>query len=421
MQSAANAQPCSHRRLWAIRLQRMLGAHVSTQALIPAMFLVSLLTGCAGSPVPKNLEVIRHTVFIICENHTFDNYFGAFPGAEGATSGLLSSGQSIPLSRMPDEDYAGSLCNGWDCALLAMDRGKMDQFDLIGSDWSAFTQATEDEIPNLWAYARYFTLADHYFTSVHGPTLPNHLFSIAAQSGGAIDNAGNPGPGAACDGNSYGTVTVIDANGNRSQQPPCFDFPTLPDSLTKAGISWKYYAEGGGSLALISHIYNSSSWQLDIASSDKFLTDARAGHLPEMSWLLPPGPDSEHPPASMCAGENWTVNVLNAVMQGPDWNSTAVFVTWDDFGGFYDHVPPPQVDQFGLGPRVPLLIISPYAKPGYVSHTVYDHTSVLRFVEKRYGLPALTTRDALADAMLDSFDFTQPPRLPLLLSTRACP
>jgi phospholipase C len=123
----------------------------------------------------------------------------------------------------------------------------------------------------------------------------------------------------------------------------------------------------------------------------------------------------------MCEGENWTVSVLNAVMQGPEWNSTVVFMTWDDFGGFYDHVAPPQVDQFGLGPRVPLLIISPYAKPGYVSHTVYDHTSILKFVETRYGIPALTSRDAWANAMLDSFDFGRPPRPPLLLSTRTCP
>jgi len=422
VQSAASTQAGSDRKLCAIRLRRTLATRTSTRALIPLMML--LVTGCAGSDaslVPKNFDVIQHSVFVICENHTFDNYFGAFPGAEGATSGLLSSGQRIPLSTMPDEYYVGNLCNSWDCALLAMDHGKMDQFDLISSDWNAFTKATEDEIPNLWAYARHFTVADHYFTSVHGPSLPNHLFAVAAQSGGAIDDGGNPGPGAACDGNSYGTVTVIDANGNRSQQPPCFDFPTLPDSLTKAGISWKYYAEGGGFLSLISHIYNSSSWQLDIASSDNFLADARAGHLPAMSWLLPPGPDSDHPPASICEGENWMVNVLNAVMQGPDWNSTVVFVAWDDFGGFYDHVPPPQVDQFGLGPRVPLLIISPYAKPGYVSHTVYDHTSILKFVEKRYSLSALTPRDASADAMLDSFDFTRPPQLPQLVSTRTCP
>jgi phospholipase C len=297
----------------------------------------------------------------------------------------------------------------------------MDKFDLISGGWSAYAQATEEDIPNYWAYARRFTLADHYFTSVHGPSLPNHLFAIGAQSGGAIDNATSSAPGLACDDNSSGTVTVIDENGNRSQQLSCFDFPILPDSLTKAGISWKYYGEGGGVLTVIRHIYESSSWQLNSAAPDQFLTDARTGRLPEVSWLIPPGPVDEHPPASMCEGENWTVSVLNAVMQGPDWNSTVVFMTWDDFGGFYDHMPPPQVDQFGLGPRVPLLIISPYAKPGYVSHTVYDHTSVLKFVETRYGLPALTSRDAWANPMLDIFDFSQPPRPPLLLSPRTCP
>jgi phospholipase C len=109
------------------------------------------------------------------------------------------------------------------------------------------------------------------------------------------------------------------------------------------------------------------------------------------------------------------------VMQGPDWDSTAVFVTWDDFGGFYDHVAPPQVDQFGLGPRVPLLVISPYAKTGYVSHYVYDHTSVLKFIETRYNLPPLTSRDAAADGLRDSFDFTQPPQPPLLLRPCTCP
>jgi phospholipase C len=305
----------------------------------------------------------------------------------------------------------------------------MDKFDVMnGATWGAYVQAREKDIPNYWAYARRFALADNYFTSVHGPSLPNHLFAIAAQSGGAIDNAGgaidnegNPGQGTDCGGSSWGTVTVIDEYGNRSQQPPCFDFPTLPDSLTKAGISWKYYAEGGGFLSTIGHIYKSPSWPVSIAAPEQFLTDARTGHLPAMSWLLPPRPDSEHPPNSMCEGENWTVTVLNAVMQGPDWNSTAVFIAWDDFGGLYDHVPPPQVDEFGLGPRVPLLIISPYAKPGYVSHTVYDHTSILKFVETRYGLPALTSRDAWANAMLDSFDFDQPPRPPVLLGTRTCP
>jgi phospholipase C len=361
-------------------------------------------------------------VFIINENHTFDNYFGAFAGADGATTGLLSSGQRIPLSPMSDRYPGANLCNGWDCSLQAIDTGKMDKFDVIsGGAWSAYAQATEQEIPNYWAYARRFALADHYFTSVHGPSLPNHLFTIAAQSGGAIDNGGNPGPGTGCDGTSWGTITVIDKDGNRFQHSPCFDFKTMPDALEAAGVSWKYYGDGGGPLYVIGHMRNSALWKEDVVTSTQFLADAKSGHLPAVSWLLPPGEYSEHPPDSMCEGENWTVSVLNAVMQSPDWNSTVVFLTWDDFGGFYDHVAPPQVDQFGLGPRVPLLIISPYAKGGYVSHTVYDHTSVLKFIETRYGLPALTSRDAAASNMLDSFNFSQAPQAPLLLQSRTCP
>jgi phospholipase C len=378
-------------------------------------------SGSASAPLP-GLNAIQHTVFIICENHTFDNYFGAFPGADGVTSGTTSTGQSIPLSTMPDTYPDSVLCNSWDCALLAMDNGKMDKFDLIGGTaWSGYTQASEQEVSNYWAYARQFVLADHYFTSVHGPSVPNHLFVIAAQSGGVIDDGGNPGPGLACDGNSYGTDTVIDANGVRSQHAPCYDFPTLPDSLTNASISWKYYAYGGGYLFLINHLYNGPALRDNVAPPEQFLTDAQTGNLPAVSWLLPPQADGEHPPASMCQGENWAVSVLNALMQGPEWNSTAVFITWDDFGGFYDHVAPPQIDQFGLGPRVPLLIISPYAKSGYVSHDAYDHTSILKFVETRYHLRPLTSRDAQADAMLDSFDFSQPPQPPFLLTPRSCP
>jgi phospholipase C len=392
------------------------------QILLVLVCLASL-AACAGTtPVPGKLTSIQHTVFIICENHTFDNYFGTFPGVDGATSGLLSNGQRIPLSPMPDAYEGATLCNSWDCALQAMDAGKMDRFDVIsGGNWSAYTQAQEQQIPNYWTYARHFALADHYFTSVHGPSLPNHLFAIGAQSGGAIDNGANPGTLPDCAPNSDSVVTVIDKYGNRSQRSRCFDFPTLPDSLEGAGVSWKYYAEEGGFISLISHIYNSAMWTANVAPASQFVVDAKTGHLPSVSWLLPPEYDTEEPPDSMCDGENWTVGVLNALMHGPDWNSTVVFLTWDDFGGFYDHLAPPQLDQFGLGPRVPLLIISPYAKPAYVSHTLSDHTSVLRFIETRYGLRALTSRDAAASNLLDNFDFSAPPQPPLILQPRMCP
>jgi len=139
-----------------------------------------------------------------------------------------------------------------------------------------------------------------------------------------------------------------------------------------------------------------------------------------VSWLVT-GPESEHPVNSISYGENWTVTQVNAVMQGPDWSSTAIFITWDDYGGFYDHVAPPGLDQFGLGPRVPLLIISPYAKPGHISHTRYEFSSVLKFIEERWGLPTLTERDAEAYDTVDSFDFSQTPLPPLLLEQRTCP
>jgi len=142
--------------------------------------------------------------------------------------------------------------------------------------------------------------------------------------------------------------------------------------------------------------------------------------LPRVTWLVV-GNGSEHPPGSSCVGENWTVRQLNAVMQGPLWNSTAIFITWDDFGGFYDHVAPPQVDNFGYGIRVPLIIVSPYAKPGYISHTTYEFSSLLKFVETRWNLPALTDRDNFANDLFDSFDFEQTPLAPLLLQERACP
>jgi phospholipase C len=368
----------------------------------------------------RDITAIQHTVFIIKENHTFDNYFGAFPAADGATSGLTSAGQDVPLTLMPDADQAG-LCNGWFCAIQAIDGGKMDKFDLISSGLSAYVQVGEADIPNYWAYARQFVLADRYFTSVHGPSIPNYLYAIGAQSGGVVDNGGNPGPGTDCAGNSWGVLGVLGRDGKITYQAPCLDFQTLADTLQAAGLTWKCYSgDGAGIFTLIRKIYNSPEWQDHVAPSAQFAADAQNGRLAAMSWLFPPSPWTEHPPESVCEGENWTVQQVNAVMQGPDWNSTAVFLTYDDFGGFYDHVPPPQLDVFGLGPRVPLLIISPFAKAGYISHTVYEHSSILKFVETRYQLPAITARDGKASDMLDSFDFTQQPQPPLVLYPRQC-
>jgi phospholipase C len=148
---------------------------------------------------------------------------------------------------------------------------------------NAYTQAYKEDIPDYWAYATHFVLADHYFTSVHGPSLPNHPFSVAAQSGGVIDNPSASGTGTNCDGTPAGEVTLIDKNGNRRLQSPCFDLQTLPDLLQNARISWTYYSAGGGVLSLINHIRNGPDWQRNIATTEQFMTDARNGQLPAVS------------------------------------------------------------------------------------------------------------------------------------------
>jgi len=229
-----------------------------------------------------------------------------------------------------------------------------------------------------------------------------------------------------CDAQPQVRVTVLNNQGKQSNQFPCFDFPTVADELEAAGINWKYYAPPQGVagyqysvLNAINHIRNTSLWTEHVVDNSQFVTDAMNGNLPEVSWVVV-GPGSEHPPTSTCLGENTTLSQINAVMEGPDWPSTAIFLAWDDFGGFYDHAPPPAMDRYGLGPRVPLLIISPYAKSGYVSHTQYEFSSILHFVENRFGLLPLTNRDAQANDTEDSFDFTQPARSPLVLEPRSC-
>ena len=404
-------------------------AILGTAMLIPSSGRPSKIT----LRPPRNsqgLAKIDHVVFIIKENRTFDNYFGTYPGADGATRGKTSTGKFVKLEHTPDTTPY-DIGHRWQDILKASHDGNMDQFD---QEWNGnvsgymlpYTQMTESDIPNYFAYARNFVLADRMFSSVEGPSFPNHLFTVAAQSGGVI---GNPKQSDSwgCDTESDKTVDVIDDRGAITQQFPCFDFETLADELETVKVDWKYYAPSKGqpgyvwsALDAIKHIRMGPLWSQKVVNDSEFEKDAHEGKLPAVSWLVT-GEMSEHPGFSTCAGENWTVKQLNAVMNGPDWNSTVVFLTWDDFGGFYDHVPPPHLDRLGLGPRVPLLIISPFSKRGYVSHKVYDFSSFLAFVQERFGLTPLSERDRQANDMLDSLNFNQAPLPPLILHTHFCP
>lgn len=413
--------------------------------LILALSLIFTLSPRPVPPVknggiparPPGMSVIQHVVFVVKENRSFDNYFGRFPGARGATTGVTSSGQVVPLAPTPDQTM-NDIDHTWTGALTAMNGGQMNGFDLIngGNDNGnllAYTQMTQSQIPNYWKYAKTYALGDHMFSSIHADSFPNHLYTIAATSGGAIGIPTSPvvqgsSTGSwGCDQDPSATAPVMDAEGEISRVFPCFDFPTLGDSLASAGVSWKYYAPSQGqpqyhfsSYDSINHIRNGPAWTKNVVPYAQFLTDAQNGTLASVSWLVA-GPENEHPPSSTCLGENWTVNNLNALLNGPDGASSAVFLVWDDFGGFYDHMSPPSLDRFGLGPRVPFLIISPYAKPGYISHTHYEFSSVLKFVEELFQLPTLGTRDANASDITDAFNFFQTPLQPLILQPRTCP
>jgi phospholipase C len=424
--------------------------HISHRTGFPVFVLLIFVLALAPltlgqqEKAPSGIQKISHVVFLIKENRTYDDIFGAFNSKYGTKTCTLSTGQVVPEGRAPDR-YEHDIDHEWAAALLAMNGGKMDQFDLIGldtltsgdnnGDLLTCRQFTSADVPNYFAYAHNFALGANMFSSLHGPSFPNHLYTIAAQSFGVIDNPFNllGTHSWGCDGpdgeSGEEQVRVMQPNGVIGVQFPCFTgVTTMAETLDNAGVSWKYYAPPStdpgyiwSTFDAISDVRNGSDWN-NVVDSSNFISDVQANQLPSVSWIITPWWQSEHPDASTCEGENATVSELNALMNNSTlWASTAVFIVWDDFGGDYDHVAPPQEDTFGFGPRVPLLIISPYARKGYISTTQYEFSSVLKFIEERFGLPALSTRDANANDITDSFNFNQKPLAPLVLTPRQCP
>ncbi|CAM5697041.1 alkaline phosphatase family protein [Mycolicibacterium aubagnense] len=321
---------------------------------------------------------IEHVVIIVKENHTFDNYFGTFPGANGAT---LDRAENPPPSD-PDHKH-----QTW------MNRA---------SDPTFRVQYTEQDIPGYFDLARRFSLCDNYFSEVAGPSTPNHLMLICADSP-VINNPHHhyrPTPG------------------------DRFTLPSLPAALEKAGLSWGNY--GGYAFSYIDGLHTHGSNH----GRDAFATQARAGKLPTVSWVYGDGkPDlSEHPTQNVTDGMAWTLEQIQAVVDGGLWERVAIFITWDDWGGWYDHVEPKVVETwdhthaqrpddefaefdgqpFRYESRVPCLVVGPYAKPGHLSSQLNSHVSLLKFCETNFGLDPLTERDAAANGMTDCFDLTQP-------------
>jgi phospholipase C len=436
-------------------------------------------SGNGGGTIVPGQTPIEHVVFIVKENRTFNNYFATYPGAEGATEGGTikctedgcHDGPVVQLTKGPDI-YPHDLTHCFRCGLTAINDGRMNGFnrmngpipqstnaDLYGADLSNYSYLDRDGVPNYWAYADRFVLADHFFTSMYGPTTPEHLYAIAAQSNFLVDNKSTTDhEGNYCDDpTEYATRFVphdarehrdeimrlereITGNGSNVYDITdfwgsirlCFDIPVLPDQLEQDGIPWKYYASENAwmnVMQMIKHVRNGPMWD-KVQEPANFVKDVKHGEMPAVSWIIPPESYNEHPGAgkSTCAGENWTVQQVNTIMRSEYWRSTAIVVVWDDFGGFYDPVAPPQFDVMGLGPRTPALIISPYTRQGSnpdggsVDSTTYEFSSVLAFIEQLFGLDPMTDRDAQADPLSGAFDFEHPNFDKLILPLRQdCP
>jgi phospholipase C len=378
---------------------------------------------------------LKHIVFLIKENRSFDTLFGRFPGADGPPARVPARRKdgSVDMVRLrPAGDETADVNHNFMAGLTAIDGGRMDGFGLLGSlaPLGAYVWYAKEQIPAYWAYAARYQLADRFFSAVYGPTGPEHLWSIAGSSAGFTtfetesppQSYGTGLPREYCDdpeervfrfanwrasrdpdvmAHEYGPIGSLTAEGMSRVGYwkiawPCVkgdpDFETLPEKLTAAGVSWREYRGVNNYVDPLRQVWRARHdpeiWGRR-TSPERYLADVARGVLPAVSWLTPPLGVSDHPPGSLCGGENWTVTMLNALMRRPKlWRTTAVILTWDDFGGYYDHVEPPHSDIYGYGPRVPMILISPWARPG-LNHQDLAPDSVLNLIEKLFGVDPL--------------------------------
>lgn len=371
---------------------------------------------------PPGLTKIDHVVILVQENRSFNNLFSGYPGAKSAAEGRLPDGRRIRLSEVP-------LATSWDIsharqdAITAVDGGRMDGFALEYSNGTSrsdpypqYSFVNRSQIGPYWSIAQQYVLSDDTFASQLDGSFVAHQFLIAGWAGDSY-NYPSASPWG-CDSASANRIGLLDDAGQPSGlQFPCFTYRTLAQELDGAGVSWRYYAPRSGTGQLwsafdaIKPIRSGADWKHDVISPEtRVLDDAKAGRLASVSWVVPSNPNSDHPGNNSDKGPSWVASVVNAIGAGPEWKSTAIFILWDDWGGWYDSVSPPSGNAFGPGVRVPLLCVSPYAKSGFVDHERLFFGSVLRFIEERFDLPSLGRDDSHSSAPLAFFDFNQHPR-----------
>jgi phospholipase C len=382
-------------------------------------------------PIEPATSKIRHVVIIFQENRSVDNLFNGFPGADTVRSGLNSDGRKVPLHPVSltapydlghehlsfENEYAG---------------GKMDGFSQVSvrcysivpcarEQIRAYGYVPHGEVRPYFDMASQYTFGDRMFQTNEGPSFPAHQYILSGTStiadGSALRAAENPTDSwGGCDSPPGTVVDLINPAGQEGTPIyPCFDRISMTDLLERKSLSWRYYqAYIGPGLwnapDAILRVRKSRDYRTDVeAPPAKILLDIARGRLADVVWVTPTALESDHAMSNNGSGPSWVAAVVNAIGESPYWKDTAIFVTWDDWGGWFDHVRPPLYNSYELGFRVPLIVISPYAKNHYVSHRQHEFGSILKFVEKTFGLPSLHTTDVRADDLSDCFNFSKPP------------
>jgi phospholipase C len=451
-----------------------------------ALVICLALTSCFSSPTAQSspspslsasgdIHKIQHVVVIMQENRSFDSYFGTYPGADG-----IPMQNGVPTVCVPDPaqgtcikpyhdsqdvnrggphtqaaataDINGGKMNGFIGQVEQAQRSCGAFFDPVcsapGSDAMGYHDSRE--IPNYWAYANGFVLQDHMFEPNASWSLPAHLFMVSEWSA----RCSVPRDPQSC----VNTDSPVPIGIKPAPEPaPNYAWTDLTYLLHKHSISWKYYVGEGtqpdcadgemsctpqpqrvGTPDIWNPLLFFDTVQQDgqignIQTTSHLYADASSGMLPAVSWVVPNGGESEHPPSRVRAGQAYVTSLVNALMRGPDWNSTAIFLSWDDWGGFYDHVTPPTVDQNGYGLRVPGIVISPYAKHGYIDHQTLSFDAYVKFIEDDFlnsqrldpstdgrpdPRPDVREAASILGNLVSDFDFNQPPRSPMILTTK---
>ncbi|HLY02840.1 MAG TPA: alkaline phosphatase family protein [Candidatus Cybelea sp.] len=417
--------------------------------ILSVAFFALLFSACNGSggvsPVPQGAQTfvgrthhhsssgkIQHVIIIVQENRSFNNLFYGFPHAKTAKYGYNTSGQKIVLQPVGletswdiEHQLGGFLaaCNGTgslpgtDCQMNGFDNEYWGCSSCPNAN-PPYSYVPHSETKPYFYMGRHYVLADEMFASnLDASSFISHQYIIAGQASSAVNF---PSGWWGCPGVYSGDYiyTITSERQYGSTIPMCFSNTTLGDEMDSAGLSWAfytstYYGDGGiwSAYQNIKQIYDGPDWAKDVITPQtNFFSDVSNGKLRDLTWITPTCENSDHAGCGSKTGPSWVASLVNAIGDSQYWDNTAIFIMWDDYGGWFDPVPPKMLDYDGLGIRIPMLIVSAYAKKGYVSHTHYEHGSILKFAEETFGLAPLAASDTRATAPDDAFDFNAPPR-----------